>query len=300
MQSTTSTEGSPTLQVRLWGTRGTIPTPIAANLGHGGNTSCIQILVPGQPETHLIFDAGTGIRALGHSLPHETGRRFHIFFTHFHWDHIQGLPSFGPLFSRNTIDFHSSLSPDELRRVLQAQMTAPCFPIEFDSVSSSRSFHQLAADASQIEGVTIEPFALHHPGGATGYRISRSGATIVYATDHEHGNAEADGRLLHAATNADISSTTPSTPPRATPSTSAGATAPGSKPHASPSAPRSSSSSSSTMIPPTTTLRFTASSTRPANTSPTPSPPPKAPPSTPAKFCFSYSLLPAPYSLPSC
>ena len=204
MQSTTSTEGSPTLQVRLWGTRGTIPTPIAANLGHGGNTSCIQILVPGQPETRLIFDAGTGIRALGHSLPHETGRRFHIFFTHFHWDHIQGLPSFGPLFSRNTIDFHSSLSPDELRRVLQAQMTAPCFPIEFDSVSSSRSFHQLAADASQIEGVTIEPFALHHPGGATGYRISRSGATIVYATDHEHGNAEADGRLLHAATNADI------------------------------------------------------------------------------------------------
>lgn len=205
MPSTTSTDSSPALQLRLWGTRGSIPTPTAANLGHGGNTSSIQVLIPGHPEATFIFDAGTGIHALGHSLAHETGRHLHIFLTHFHWDHIQGLPGFAPLFSpQNTITFYSSHPPEDLRRILAAQMAAPYFPIDFESLPSTRRFVQLPPQPTQIHGLAIEPFALHHPGGATGYRISRDGATIVYATDHEHGNPAADARLLHAATNADI------------------------------------------------------------------------------------------------
>jgi len=197
----------PALQLRLCGTRGSIPTPIATNLGHGGNTSCIQILIPGHPETTFIFDAGTGIHTLGRELSTNpaTPHNLHIFLTHFHWDHIQGLPGFAPLFTpQNTLTFYSTHPPEELRNLLAAQMAAPYFPIDFESLPATRHFVQLPAQPTQIHGLTIEPFALHHPGGATGYRISHNGSTIVYATDHEHGNPEADARLLHAATNADI------------------------------------------------------------------------------------------------
>jgi len=192
----------PALQLRLWGTRGSIPTPVADNLLHGGNTSCIQVIDPTHPETLLLFDAGTGIHALGSSLP-PTGNTINIFFSHFHWDHIQGIPGFAPLYGSNILHFHSTHDPAELQQVLQRQMSAPYFPIDFDATPSARTFAQILAP-TQINGITIEPFALHHPGGSTGYRISRNGATIVYATDHEHGNPEADARLLHAATNADI------------------------------------------------------------------------------------------------
>lgn len=200
-------DAQPALQLRFWGTRGSIPTPLAANLGHGGNTSCIQILIPNSqhPEATFIFDAGTGIHSLGRTLAHDTPHNIHLFLTHLHWDHIQGLPGFGPLFSpNNTLTFYSSHGRHELRRILQAQMAAPYFPVEFDHLASTQHFEHLEHHPAHIHDLTIEPFALHHPGGATGYRISRNNATIVYATDHEHGNPEADARLLHAATNADI------------------------------------------------------------------------------------------------
>jgi len=196
------------MQVRLWGTRGSIPTPLAANLGHGGNTSCMQIVVPGQktPET-LIFDAGTGIHNLGRELakdPH-VSRSIHLFLTHFLWDHLQGLPGFAPLFSsHNTLTFYSSRSPGELRRILHGQMASPYFPVEFEALASTRKFVQIGNQGVAFGDLTVTPFALHHPGGATGYRIARNGAVVVYATDHEHGNPEADARLLHAAAGANI------------------------------------------------------------------------------------------------
>jgi phosphoribosyl 1,2-cyclic phosphodiesterase len=193
----------PALQLRFWGTRGSIPTPIAANLGHGGNTSCIQILDPSDPTTTYIFDAGTGIHSLGHTLA--AHNNIHLFLTHFHWDHIQGLLGFAPLFaSHNKLTFYSTHGRHELHRVLQSQMSAPCFPVEFDTLASDRHFESLDHTPTTIHNLTIEPFALHHPGGASGYRISRGNTTIVYATDHEHGNPAADARLLAAATNADI------------------------------------------------------------------------------------------------
>jgi phosphoribosyl 1,2-cyclic phosphodiesterase len=203
---------SPALELRIWGARGSYPTPVAANLGHGGNTSCIQVLAPGHNDIFL-FDAGTGIHSLGRTLlaDPDAPTHIHIFLTHFHWDHIQGLPGFAPLFShRNTITFYSSHSPHELRRILHGQMAAPYFPVEFEALASTRHFHQIHEHGlifgtpDDPNSLTIHPIPLHHPGGATGYRISRRGHTIVYATDHEHGNPAADAHLLHASANADI------------------------------------------------------------------------------------------------
>jgi len=201
----TSTTHTPALKVRIWGTRGSYPTPVAANLGHGGNTACIQVEVPNGDT--ILFDSGTGIHQLGRELAAQPGvpRPIHIFFTHFHWDHIQGLLGFAPLFSpRNTLTFYSSHSSYHLRHVLHGQMVSPYFPIEFDFLSSTRTFVQVAPEGISLGDLSISPFALHHPGGATGYRISRNGSVVVYATDHEHGNAPADATLLHAAHNADV------------------------------------------------------------------------------------------------
>jgi len=205
---------SPALELRIWGVRGSHPTPVAANLGYGGNTSCIQILAPGSDPNHIfLFDAGTGIHALGRALVAEpqVPTHIHIFLTHFHWDHLQGLPGFAPLYSHcNTITFYSSHSPHGLRRVLQGQMTAPYFPVEFESLASTRHFHQIHEHGLSFgapgdpNALAITPIPLHHPGGATGYRITRGGQTIIYATDHEHGNPDADAHLLAAATNANI------------------------------------------------------------------------------------------------
>jgi phosphoribosyl 1,2-cyclic phosphodiesterase len=196
---------TPAIRLRIWGVRGSYPTPVAANLGHGGNTACLQIEVPNGDT--ILFDSGTGIHQLGRKLAAQSRvpRPIHIFFTHFHWDHIQGLLGFPPLFSpRNTLTFYSSQSSYHLRRVLHGQMVTPYFPIEFDFLNSTRTFVQVAPEGINLAGLSVAPFALNHPGGATGYRISRNGSVIVYATDHEHGNADVDANLLKAARNADV------------------------------------------------------------------------------------------------
>ena len=83
-------------------------------------------------------------------------------------------------------------------------MASPYFPVEFEALASTRKFGQIENRGVAFGDLNVTPFALHHPGGATGYRISRNGAVVVYATDHEHGNPAADQRLLHAAAGADV------------------------------------------------------------------------------------------------
>ena len=79
------------MQVRFWGTRGSIATPGPTTLRYGGNTSCVEVRL--EDGALLIFDAGTGLRALGQALlAHPGPVRAHLFLSHTHWDHIQGLP----------------------------------------------------------------------------------------------------------------------------------------------------------------------------------------------------------------
>ena len=192
------------MEIRVWGARGSIPTPSAENLGYGGNTACVEVIVGGGES--FIFDAGTGIRNLGLALLHAPPRaHIHLFLTHFHWDRLQGLPFFPPLYDPSrTVTFHSSRPVDELEEILRAQMVAPYFPIFFDNLPSTIRFERIGEKPVAFGSTHISSFALHHPQGSSGYRVDSSGACFVYATDHEHGNEEADTRLRGAAHGADV------------------------------------------------------------------------------------------------
>jgi len=191
--------------LRFWGVRGSTPTPVAGNLGHGGNTPCVEILQDDE-DAVLILDAGSGIRALGAAIatrPRHPGA-IHIFFTHFHWDHLQGLPFFAPLFApESRIVFHSVHPPESLREILSRQMAAPFFPVNFHEVAAHLEFRQIASPQS-VGGVKLETFPLHHPQGSVGYCIRDARRTLVFATDHEQGNAAVDHGLREIARQADV------------------------------------------------------------------------------------------------
>ena len=195
---------TPALSLRIWGARGSIPTPNIENLRFGGNTPCVELRLNSDS---FIFDCGTGVRALGLELDAAaTGPlNLNVFLTHFHWDHLQGLPFFSPLYNpKNCVTFHSALPAEQLREVLSGQMVYPYFPVQFEVLEGSMNFAQITSTPTAFGPVSISTFALNHPQGAHGYRITAHNSTILYATDHEHGDADADARLLAAARNADI------------------------------------------------------------------------------------------------
>jgi phosphoribosyl 1,2-cyclic phosphodiesterase len=191
--------------LRFWGVRGSTPTPVARNLAYGGNTPCVSI--EGNADQLLIFDAGTGIRALGSQLVQQAQPPsvLHLFFTHFHWDHLQGLPFFAPLFHKDTrLIFHSIRQPEELRSILARQMTTPFFPVDFNTVPSTLEFRQITTEPIEIGDLSVLAFPLHHPQGSHGYRIANQNKSIVFATDHEHGDTSTDANLRSIARNADV------------------------------------------------------------------------------------------------
>jgi phosphoribosyl 1,2-cyclic phosphodiesterase len=192
------------LRLRFWGVRGSTPTPLASHLVHGGNTSCLEVRLP--DGGLFLFDAGSGARPLGLSLMEEFDSlplSLNLFLTHFHWDHIHGLPFFAPLYREGvTARFHSS-SP-QLRHILRGQMAPPYFPVPFETMLANPEFALLDTQSVAFGPLRIYPFALCHPQGATGYRIEADGAAIVYATDHEHGDPRTDRILRDFAQGADL------------------------------------------------------------------------------------------------
>src|SRR4051794_16212011 len=197
-------QAEPAVQVKFWGTRGSTPPPAAENLKFGGNTACVEVRVGDQI---LIFDAGSGIRNLGDSLLKERRPeqlKIDLFLTHFHWDHIQGIPFFRPLFEDQAeLHFFTSATLGPLRERLEGQMTRPYFPVRLERLRAPRTFCE-AQGSVKRGAVDIHLFPLNHPNGATGYRIQTPAGVIVYATDAEHGNPELDRVLRKYAEGADI------------------------------------------------------------------------------------------------
>jgi phosphoribosyl 1,2-cyclic phosphodiesterase len=184
--------------VEFWGVRGSIASPGAETVRYGGNTSCVEMRVGGQ---RLIFDGGTGLRVLGKSLLKQMPVEAHLFFSHSHWDHIQGFPFFVPAFAKgNCFHIYGAIAPNgaTMKQRLSDQMNHPNFPVPIQVMQSDLKFHDLfPGEVMTLGEVTIETGPLNHPNTAMGYRISWNGRTVVYATDTEHYLDRIDENLLH-------------------------------------------------------------------------------------------------------
>jgi phosphoribosyl 1,2-cyclic phosphodiesterase len=182
------------LRVQFWGTRGSIPSPGPATVRYGGNTPCVEVRT--SAGWLIVLDAGTGIRELGRSLIARANGapiRGDIFLTHVHWDHIQGIPFFGPLFQQGnhfTIWGSKSLAP-ALDDVVRSQMAPVVFPVAFDQLDARIDFCALTEGQRTTNGYQVRAFEVRHPGGALGYRFAESGngaPALVYISDNELGS----------------------------------------------------------------------------------------------------------------
>jgi len=176
--------------VTFWGTRGSISTPGRITEKYGGNTSCVTIR---HRDTFLILDAGTGIRNLGIELAEEfceqgLPRRLHLFLSHTHWDHIQGLPFFEPAYNKTTkmTIYGSPRKGRFLGSILKGQMDSEYFPVGMSAFSAGIAIKEISAEAIELGELTVDwQEQFHHPGGSVRYRIRVDGKRIVYATDVE-------------------------------------------------------------------------------------------------------------------
>lgn len=195
------------MRIKFWGVRGSTPTPQAENMRYGGNTSCVEVRLG---DRIYIFDCGTGFRVLGQQLEHEAkGRAIHahVFVSHFHWDHIQGLPFFRPLYQGpdNRFDFHCSSRTRGLQQVLSEQMASPYFPVGLQEMKAQQKFHEIQSGRIAIEdGVHLQTAWLNHPQGSMGFRLETKDGIFVYATDNEPGDPDFDKAVRKLAEGADV------------------------------------------------------------------------------------------------
>lgn len=173
--------------VTYWGVRGTLPVPGPRTLKRGGNTSCVSIEVGGEPL--YIFDCGTGIKQLSDQIMASGTQRFSakIFISHTHWDHINTLPFFAPLYIRgNQVEIYGPYQGDlTIARAIAAQMEGVYFPVTIREFGAHLVFRDLREETLDFGTVKIETLLLKHPGSCLGYKVTCHGRSACYITDNE-------------------------------------------------------------------------------------------------------------------
>lgn len=174
------------MKIKFWGTRGSISSPGPTTTKYGGNTACVEV---SDSQTLAIFDAGTGIRLLGEDLLRRGPGRVegHLFISHFHFDHIGGFPFFRPLYMKgNKFTIYGCEGTGrKLENIFVGQMSPEYFPVTMSEMPAELNFVQLTTRPIILNGWTITPAYINHPGLALAYKIENSKSKIVYMTDNE-------------------------------------------------------------------------------------------------------------------
>lgn len=169
--------------MKFWGVRGSLPSDQSQTFGV--HTTCVEVK---SGQDRLIIDGGSGLRNLGESLlrsPTKGQGEFHILMTHFHWDHILGIPFFVPHFFPNTVIHYYAVQP-ELAEVVKLKFQRPMFPVPFESLPAKIHFHTLKPrTAVEINGFSVTPYLLDHPDPCWGFKISRNGKVYSHCVDTE-------------------------------------------------------------------------------------------------------------------
>lgn len=195
--------------IKFWGTRGSIPAPGPGTLRYGGNTACIEVQCGSEL---IIIDAGTGIRNLGTRLLNETPVKASILFSHMHWDHIQGIPFFRPIYiPENEFMLYGNKNWDmKLEYVLRWQMQKPTFPVSLEEISEVGAYMEyIDVDEEAIfcigdkDEIIVQNTRLRHTDTTYAFRIDYDGRSLVYASDTEN-LPEIDKKLVELASGADI------------------------------------------------------------------------------------------------
>ncbi len=177
------------IKVTFWGTRGSIPTPGRTTEKYGGNTPCVSV---SYQDTYLIIDAGSGIRNCGlELLASDSGKKpltLHLFLSHTHWDHIQGLPFFVPAYIKgNKVVIYGSPNKERfLESILSDQMDTQYFPVGMSALAADISIKELSDEPMNMGGIIVNwQEQIYHPGGCVRYCFGLDGRKVIYASDVE-------------------------------------------------------------------------------------------------------------------
>jgi len=189
------------MQVRLWGVRGSIPTPGSETVRYGGNTACVAVQALGET---IILDAGSGVRLLGHALdapPRPAPLRAHLLLTHVHWDHIQGFPFFAPAYREETdLDIYGlPVCHRKIDNLLSNQMEQIYFPVDLGSLRAAIGFHDLTEGAFELGAVCARTLRLNHTTETVGFRLEAGGRVCCYLPDNELALCGEPGRTSYDA-----------------------------------------------------------------------------------------------------
>lgn len=181
------------IRLRIWGCRGSVPTPGAETVRYGGNTSCVEVAVG--DDAVIVLDAGTGIRALGAELAARGVRRIHLLLTHLHLDHLEGLRFFAPLWDPDAeVDVWGPPSPVcGLEERIARSFSPPLFPIDLRAVPARVAFRDVPREPWSIDGISFAAGLVVHPGPTVGFRVEAGGSAFSYLPDHEPALAGAVG-----------------------------------------------------------------------------------------------------------
>lgn len=176
------------MKLRMWGVRGSIASPGTQTLRYGGNTTCLELRT--DRGELIILDAGTGIFPLAQSLLREMPVKANIFITHTHWDHIQGLPFFTPLYIPGTTAHlfgpYNIVAASGIEQVMDAQLQYSYFPIREAELRAAIAYTTLnIGETVAVGDARVTGVLMNHPVVNLGYRVENHGKTFFFSGDHE-------------------------------------------------------------------------------------------------------------------